>query len=696
VSLRPALFLPLLPGCLLFAEEPTSIKLLEPEPTLSFVAPEDGSLVNGSVEIEVSASSTLEIARGELQIDQRVVDDMSDGRLAFTWDTLEEPRGDFEIVAWVMDEVDRRADAGVEVTVDQLPGVSFADPDAGDVLTGDVDVEIEAEDDDAIDLVELFADGELVNDDDRAPYTFPVDTCDLPSGDVELEAVATDSEGQTRSATVAVSVRQDLYARIERSAIATVPDDQILADVAWDQGVAEVRFEVDGEVVATFDAPSGAACSSGCPGRCRTFASDWDTRDLTEGAHTITVVLTDVSGETVTDTHAVRTDWDLDDDGDRHEGYGGTDCNDNQPAVHPGATEACNGIDDDCNDEIDETFDGDGDGWAGAASCAEAYRVDCDDADTSIHPGATDTCGNGIDDDCDGGEVSCRDTGKVTVGTEATAWWDGASADDLVGWTVGAAGDLDADGVPDLLIGSPDGDTSSTSPPKGLMYVVPGDAVGSQPLPGAARAVIEGTVADSNLGSATAPLGDVDGDGYDDFLLSEPINGSGYGRIFRGPVTSSLTPASAWGSLTIGGSYAGWDLSAGDVDGDGDTDALLGRNNSSSSANAGLFRGPLKAGTDTSSDVTISATASGTFLGYSATIVRDTDGDGRDDILLGAPRDDLATTDGGAAYVFLDPPNGAMNTSDADASVRGTSGGSEFGIRVASAGDSDGDGYARS
>ncbi len=94
------------------------------------------------------------------------------------------------------------------------------------------------------------------------------------------------------------------------------------------------------------------------------------------------------------------------------------DCNDNVASIHPGATEVCNGIDDNCNGMIDEglTFasyypdvDGDGFGNKNAApqsSCAPvAGKVtnnqDCDDSMFSVKPGATEIC-NGIDDNCNG------------------------------------------------------------------------------------------------------------------------------------------------------------------------------------------------------------------------------------------------------------------------------------------------------
>ncbi len=71
-----------------------------------------------------------------------------------------------------------------------------------------------------------------------------------------------------------------------------------------------------------------------------------------------------------------------------------TDCHNQNPNIHPGAREACNRLDDNCNGAIDEGFDQDGDGFT---TCGG----DCNDGNPSIHPLASEVC-NGIDDDCDG------------------------------------------------------------------------------------------------------------------------------------------------------------------------------------------------------------------------------------------------------------------------------------------------------
>jgi len=70
------------------------------------------------------------------------------------------------------------------------------------------------------------------------------------------------------------------------------------------------------------------------------------------------------------------------------------DCDDNNPNANPDCPDICNGIDDDCDGEIDEDFDADGDGYT---TCGG----DCDDGDASVNPGATEVC-DGVDNDCDG------------------------------------------------------------------------------------------------------------------------------------------------------------------------------------------------------------------------------------------------------------------------------------------------------
>ena len=92
------------------------------------------------------------------------------------------------------------------------------------------------------------------------------------------------------------------------------------------------------------------------------------------------------------------------------------DCDDGRSSVHPGASEICgNGRDDDCSggDEVCppacSCTDADDDGYY-STSCSDSDcspRIDCDDGRSSVHPGASEICGNGRDDDCSGGDEVC-------------------------------------------------------------------------------------------------------------------------------------------------------------------------------------------------------------------------------------------------------------------------------------------------
>lgn len=120
----------------------------------------------------------------------------------------------------------------------------------------------------------------------------------------------------------------------------------------------------------------------------------------------------DVPAPSGGDTCSPCGDWsgnpdDLDGDGyDPGEG----DCAEGDPDINPGATEYCDGIDNNCWRGIDDGLyldaDGDGVGAAGDVACipglpAATNTDDCNDADAAILPGAVEGC-DGVDNDCDG------------------------------------------------------------------------------------------------------------------------------------------------------------------------------------------------------------------------------------------------------------------------------------------------------
>ena len=103
----------------------------------------------------------------------------------------------------------------------------------------------------------------------------------------------------------------------------------------------------------------------------------------------------------------------VDVDGD---GYDETvDCDDGDSSINPGASEICeDGIDQDC-DGVDDTcpaVDADGDGYD--------ETEDCDDGDSSINPGATEVCEDGIDQNCDGVDDTCSSGPTISGVSDST------------------------------------------------------------------------------------------------------------------------------------------------------------------------------------------------------------------------------------------------------------------------------------
>ncbi len=153
------------------------------------------------------------------------------------------------------------------------------------------------------------------------------------------------------------------------------------------------------------------------------YTADLDCNDTDASIHpgaTETCNLVDDNCDGSIDEGDVCTEEPVDNDAD-NDGYDvGPDCNDADAAVHPGATEICDSVDNNCDSVVDE-----GDMCAESADTDvdnDGYNadVDCNDNNTSIHPGATETC-NLVDDNCDGsideGDV-CAEEPEIPQGPE--------------------------------------------------------------------------------------------------------------------------------------------------------------------------------------------------------------------------------------------------------------------------------------
>jgi hypothetical protein len=202
---------------------------------------------------------------------------------------------------------------------------------------------------------------------------------------------------------------------------------------------------------------------------------------------------------------------------------------------------------------------------------------------------------------------------------------------------------------------------------------------------------LDGETAGDEAGIAVAGAGDVDGDGFDDFLVGAHEESSGgakagaayllYGSGERLPPSRSLSAAAA--RLTGEAAYdrAGSAVAAaGDVNGDGFGDVIVGASlhngPSTDSGAAYLLHGPFYGAIPLSlADAKLVPEPGYTYAGAAVAGTGDVDGDGFDDLAIGARGHDAHGVDAGAAWLVYGPATGAVDLGLADATFLGDAAG---------------------
>ncbi|RME27856.1 MAG: hypothetical protein D6798_03690, partial [Deltaproteobacteria bacterium] len=282
-------------------------------------------------------------------------------------------------------------------------------------------------------------------------------------------------------------------------------------------------------------------------------------------------------------------------------------------------------------------------------------------------------------------------------GPDPAASWSatGHRAGVRLGAAVAGAGDVDGDGYRDLLVGVPWWGGSLHGQGQARVYL--GSPAGLADRP---RWVVTGGQAQAHLGAAVAGAGDVDADGFDDIIVGVPAWDGDYvdegqARVYLGSAWGPSRTA-AWQArggqeaAGLGTAVAG----AGDTDGDGYDDVAVGvPGMDGRGADAGEVRVYAGSATGPAATATWTRTGSqaGARLGAAVAGAGDTDGDGYDDLLFGAPRYSGTASDQGRAYLHLGAASGLASSSAWH--VDGPTDGAHLGQALCALGDVDGDGY---